>query len=190
MHALLGFFVIIILLLVIAICITVIIAQWKLFKKAGKNGWEALIPFYSTWVLIEIAGLNWWYFLITIAGSILSLIGLEGLGWLTTIASYFVSFLVYYNIAKKTKQNEILYGILGILVPFVPVLIIGFSKKITFDNNIAVSPNGPIGEPKQNTTTTYTAPEKYCLGCGHRLSNNVQFCENCGKKVEDTQINQ
>ena len=122
---------IIIILLVIVLLIPVLIAKWKLFKKAGKNGWEIFIPFYSTWVLIEIAGLNWWYFLIAIAGSILSFLGIEGLGWLTTIASYLISFLVYYNIAKKMKQNEILYGILGIFVPIVPLLILGFSKNIS-----------------------------------------------------------
>lgn len=178
-------------LIAIAAVIVCIVAQWKLFKKAGKKGWEAIIPFYNTWVIIEISGLNWWYFLICIAGTILSTLGIEGLGWLTTIASYFVNFLVYYNLAKKTKQNEILYGILGVFVPFVPVLILGFSKKITFDNTIAVSPNGIFGAPKSNVNqSNFQTPERYCLGCGQRLANNVQFCENCGRKVENPQMNQ
>ena len=128
----------------IALIAVVIVAEWKLFKKAGKNGWEALIPFYSTWVLIEISGLNWWYFLIAMAGSIISLLGIEGLGTITSLASYAVNFFVYYNIAKKTHQNEVLYGVLGIFVPFVPTLMVGFSKNITFDNNVTVSPNGPF----------------------------------------------
>lgn len=172
---------IVVIILIIALCIPVIIAEWKMFKKAGKNGWEIFIPFYNTWVLIEIAGLNWWYFLITIAGTILAFIGIDELTWLTNIASYFVSFLVYYNIAKKTKQNEILFGILGALVSFIPVLIIGFKKDITFDNSIEVSPNGIIGDQKTNNQQ----PERYCLGCGQKLPNNVKFCEHCGKKVEE-----
>lgn len=186
----LGIFAIILVILVLALAIVCIVAQWKLFKKAGKKGWEAIIPFYSTWVLIEIAGLNWWYFLLAISGSILSLLGIEGLGFITNIAGWFVNFLCFYNLAKKTKQNEILYGILGIFISYVPILILGFSNKITFDNSIEVSPNGIIGDKKttnnNNTTNTQTqGQERYCLGCGQKLGNNVKFCENCGKKVED-----
>ena len=33
-----------------------VIIRWKIFKKAGKNGWEALIPIYSSWTLFEISG--------------------------------------------------------------------------------------------------------------------------------------
>jgi len=178
---------IIIIIIIIALCIPVIIANWKLFEKAGKPGWASIVPFYSTWILIEIAGLNWWYFLISIGGTLLTLMGIEGLGWLSTIASYFVSFLVYYNIAKKTKQNEILFGILGIFVPYIPVLILGFSKSITYDNDIVVSPNGIFGN---NNTFNNVQPQqpqqqiKYCLGCGQQLGQNELFCSNCGKKVE------
>ena len=45
---------------IIAFLVFYFVCLWKLFKKAGKNGWEAIIPYYNTWVLIEIAGLNWW----------------------------------------------------------------------------------------------------------------------------------
>lgn len=46
-----------ILLLVIALYVVYVIGLWKLFKKAGKQGWEAIIPFYNTYVLVEISGL-------------------------------------------------------------------------------------------------------------------------------------
>lgn len=181
-----GIFLIIILIIALPIIIVTIIAEWKMFKKAGKEGWEILIPYYNGWVLIEIAGLNWWYFLISIGGTILSIIGITELSWITTIAGWYVSFIVYYNLAKKTKQNEILFGILGIIIPIVPICILGFSKNITFNHNIPVSPNGPIGEPKANNTQQYhQSVEKYCVSCGHKLSNNVYFCENCGKKVDE-----
>ena len=45
----------------LAIIVLYVIGTWKLFKKAGKQGWEALIPFYSTYVLVEISGLNYHY---------------------------------------------------------------------------------------------------------------------------------
>ena len=137
----LGGIFLVVLVILLAIFIPVIIAEWKFFKKAGKKGWEAIVPFYNTWTLIEIAGLNWWYFLISIGLSLASSY-MDDLSLVITLASYYINFIIYYNIAKKTKQNEILYGILGIFVPFVPMLILGFSKNITYDKNIEVSPNG------------------------------------------------
>lgn len=131
-------------LLLLVIIIPVLIAEWKLFKKAGKKGWEAIVPFYSTWVLIEVAGLNWWYFLISIGLSLASNFVGSGLTIILSLASYYINFIIYYNLAKKTKQNLILYGILGIFVPFIAMLILGFSKNITYDNNIEVSPNGVL----------------------------------------------
>lgn len=140
--------ILIILLFALAAAIVCLVAEWKLFKKAGKKGWEAIVPFYNSYVLIEIAGLNWWYFLILISGTILSILGVTGLSLVTTLAGCFVNFLVFYNVAKKTKQNEILFGILGAFVTFVPTLILGFSNKIVFDNTVPVSPNGIIGDKK------------------------------------------
>lgn len=46
----------------IAFYVVYVIALAKLFKKAGEDGWKAIIPFYNVFVLIQIAGLNWWYF--------------------------------------------------------------------------------------------------------------------------------
>lgn len=130
-------------LFIIGFVVVVIIAEWNFFKKCEKNGWEVLIPFYNTWVLIEISGLNWWYFLIILSPTIISLIlGTTILNGLLTILSLFTYFLIYYNIAKKTKQNEILFGILGIFAPFIAIMILGFSKNINYDKNIEVDPNG------------------------------------------------
>jgi len=34
---------------------------WKLFQKAGRHGWEALIPFYSTYVMFKLSGRPAWW---------------------------------------------------------------------------------------------------------------------------------
>ena len=39
-----------ILLLFLVIIVIQIIGQWKVFKKAGKNGWEAIVPYYNLWM--------------------------------------------------------------------------------------------------------------------------------------------
>ncbi|MDE2714304.1 MAG: DUF5684 domain-containing protein [Verrucomicrobiota bacterium] len=49
-------------LVMIAVPIAVlIIGIWKVFTKAGKPGWAAIVPIYSMMVMAEIAGKpNWW----------------------------------------------------------------------------------------------------------------------------------
>ena len=55
-----------ILVLMIPIVI-MIIAMWKIFTKAGKPGWAALIPIYNTIVLLDIVGKpTWWIILMFI----------------------------------------------------------------------------------------------------------------------------
>ncbi len=40
------------------------IASWKIYEKAGVNGWSALVPFHRNVKLFEIAGKPvWWIFL-------------------------------------------------------------------------------------------------------------------------------
>ena len=143
--ATLSIILIAIIIFIICFSVVTIIAQWKFFKKCNKQGWIALIPFYNTWTMIEISGLNWWYFLILLAPTIFTIIiGNTIINNVFSLVNYFVYFLIYYNIAKKTKQNEILFGILGIFVPYVALIILGFSKNIVYDNNIEVNPNGVL----------------------------------------------
>lgn len=42
----------------VAVAVVEIIAMWKVFKKAGRGGWEAIVPFYNMWTLFEISGYN------------------------------------------------------------------------------------------------------------------------------------
>ena len=52
--------------LVLAIGIVAIIGMWKMFSKAGKPGWGAIIPFYNMYCLFDIAWGNGWMFLLTL----------------------------------------------------------------------------------------------------------------------------
>jgi len=135
-----GIIAIVLVLIGLAVLIATIIAQWKIFKKSGKNGWEALIPFYNKWVLIEIAGLNWWYFLISIGISLISLL-VPQLSVVAYLGSMYINFIIYYNLSKKLKQNEILYGILGVIITIVPTFVISYSKNFQYDNKVEVKPN-------------------------------------------------
>ena len=55
------------LIIILAISVLLIIAQWKIYEKAGKPGWAILIPIYNLIVLLEIVGKPiWWIFLFLI----------------------------------------------------------------------------------------------------------------------------
>lgn len=49
----------------LGIAFVIIVALWKVFTKAGQAGWKALIPIYSTVVLLQIVGLSGWLVLLT-----------------------------------------------------------------------------------------------------------------------------
>jgi len=129
----------IILLIAAVVGILQLIATWKVFKKAGKGGWEAIIPFYCNWVLVEISGLNWWWFLLFFAPLVTSFIGL---GWLGYLAYVFAAFNCYYNLSKKFNKGV---GFAICLTLFTPIclMILGFSKNNVY-NNVEVSNNGVI----------------------------------------------
>lgn len=175
--------ILILLVLVIGYLVLYFISLSKLFKKAGKKGWEAIVPFYSTYVLIEIAGLNWWYFLIAIFGSLTVSLEIEGfVATIANLASIAVNLFIFYNLAKKMHKEPWPTAILGTLFSGIMVPVLGLSKSYEYDSSVAVSPNGPIGEEKNNSNNT--TPERFCLGCGQKLRPNSSFCENCGKKID------
>lgn len=67
--------------LVVALVVTVvlIIANWKIYTKAGEPGWGCIIPFYSQYLLFKIAWGDGRLFLLTlipVAGWIVALIAL------------------------------------------------------------------------------------------------------------------
>ena len=48
----------------LAILVIELVSMWKLFEKAGKPGWAAIIPIYNVLVMLEIAKKEWWYLLL------------------------------------------------------------------------------------------------------------------------------
>lgn len=49
---------------IIPIAIFGIICMWKVFEKAGVEGWKSIIPVYNMWCLAEISGKPGWWALI------------------------------------------------------------------------------------------------------------------------------
>src|ERR1035438_10616274 len=54
------------------VAIFYLICQWKIYAKAGKPGWAAIVPIYNIMVLLEISGKPaWWTILYFVPVAIL-----------------------------------------------------------------------------------------------------------------------
>ena len=191
--AVLGGFLIIFLLIVIAIVVLMVVAEVKMYKKAGKQGWEAIVPFYSQWVLVEIAGLNWWWFLILLAsGLTISYTSGDGSSFkgIISLAGLFGSFVVNYNLAKKLHKDTG-FAVLMTIFPIVVIPMIAFGKSYQFDHSVEVSKNGPFGgetskeEKKESHKEEEPKDEDaaFCPNCGKKVGKGSKFCGNCGKEL-------
>ena len=122
---------------------------WKMYSKAGQEGWKALIPYYNNWVLmVDIAGLHVGYFIGMIAAGLLSfIIGfIPGLflglgidigvfsyvfniiGWLIGIVSIMIEVALIYNVSKKFNKGTG-WVVLSIFFSFITFPLLGFMKK-------------------------------------------------------------
>jgi hypothetical protein len=61
MNGLVALFIVV---LELAILVAIIAGFWKVFVKAGKPGWAAIVPIYNVIVLLEIAGRPLWWILL------------------------------------------------------------------------------------------------------------------------------
>lgn len=53
-----GFFGFFLVMLILACAVLVIVAEWKIFKKAGKEGWKSLIPIYNAYTMLQILNME------------------------------------------------------------------------------------------------------------------------------------
>ena len=58
----------------IIVAVLMIVAQWKIFTKAGEAGWKSIIPIYNLITLYKIIGINPLFILVYLA-SIIPVVG-------------------------------------------------------------------------------------------------------------------
>lgn len=107
----------------LAITVFAIICNWKIFEKAGRKGWEAIIPVYNMYVMTQIAGLQSWYIILLI------------LPFVNFVASVYL----VYKFVKSFGQG-IGFCIGYIFLPIIFVAIMAFDKKITYIDNVPPVP--------------------------------------------------
>ena len=130
------FFVVMIALLIASV-VVYIIGLWKIFKKAGREGWEAILPGHNTVVLFQLGGLHPLLSLIIYATAI------PLIGW---IAAIVILSIASYKLGKAFgKSTGFIVGL--ILLPPVFYMMLGFGKSTYL---------GP--QNSTTTTTTTTTP--------------------------------
>lgn len=100
-----------IMLINLAVALVVIIGMWKVFTKAGKPGWAAIIPIYNVIVLLEVVGKPvWWIVLLLIP-----------------FVNIVISILLNLALAERFGKDG-LYAVGLIFLPFIFLPMLGFGS--------------------------------------------------------------
>ena len=117
-------------LIILAFYVLIIVAQWKIFTKAGQEGWKALIPIYNVVVLYKIIGLSPWLLLLYL----LSVVPV--VGWIISIALSIVSMV---KLAKAFNQSTaFIFGLLFLSPIFQMILGFGKAEYVGPENNLSL----------------------------------------------------
>ena len=127
----------VILFLMLAISVVLIIAQWKIFEKAGEKGWKCLIPIYNLITLFKIIGISPWWLLLCLA-SFIPFIGSLALLGLT----------IYQSIMLGKAFNKSAGFIVGlILLSPIFYMILGFGSAEYVGNKNVKQAEQPMSQP-------------------------------------------
>lgn len=189
----------------LALCVFVLVCMWIVFRKAGKPGWAAIVPFYNLYVLFDI---TW--------GS-----GMRFLLLLIPIYNIILGIQTQVRLAKAFgKSGGFAAGLVFLLYIFIPLLAFGKEtyqgvpvKAAPYQNNPYqqggysqqpqqfqyaappqqpqqyAAPQQPVPQqPQQYTAPQQPAPQQpetetrtsaFCPRCGVK-SSGEKFCQNCG----------
>lgn len=128
--------------LYLAIIVVMIVGMWKVFEKAGKPGWAAIIPIYNLIILLEIVGKPMIWIL-----------------WLIIPCVNFVFAIWLYNLVAKSfgKSEGFTAGL--IIFPYIFWPILGFGSATYLGPSAAEAQNGGFGNnPFNNPNNPFNNP--------------------------------
>ena len=126
--AVLGGFFIIIMLISLAIAIVSIIGMWKMFTKAGEEGWKSIIPIYNMITLCKIVGVSPWWILIVFVSGLLGIIPILGSLLNLAVSIYFSILLCVSTANSFGKDTGFAVGLFFLSPIFYCILGFGSAK--------------------------------------------------------------
>lgn len=114
-----------ILVVYLAIVVFLIASMWKVYTKAGKPGWAAIVPIYNIIVLLEIVGKpTWWIILMLIP-----------------LVNFIVLIIIMHQMSLSFgKDTGFTIGLLLLPIIFIPILGFGSAKYVGPGGNANVTP--------------------------------------------------
>ena len=102
-------------LIYLILAVLLIASLWKVFTKAGKPGWAAIVPIYNLIVLFQIVGRPWWWLLLM----------------LIPFVNFIIAIIVYIDLAKSFgKGVGFGIGLLFLSFIFLPILAFGDAQYV------------------------------------------------------------
>lgn len=118
---------------VVALALFMISAVWTVYEKAGRKGWEALIPFYNLYVLTKIVGKSGGFMVL----------------YFIPIVSWFAWAVTAIELSKKFGRSEAFgFGLFFLYPIFLPILAWGETSPLAdlpeteFEDNTFVNEEG------------------------------------------------
>jgi len=141
---------------ILAVYVVTVIGLWKMYVKAGKPGWAAIIPIYNWWVWVEMIGRPRWWFWVYLAAVLLAWIPL--VGFVLAIVIFVIYLMGCLDMAKCFGRGTGT-GIGLWLVPFVFAPILGFGDAQYVGPATATAGGyGGAAPPPPPAAGTYAAP--------------------------------
>lgn len=99
----------------LVIAVFYIAATWRIYAKAGQPGWAAIIPIYSTIVLLKVSGRPAWWFILL----------------LIPLVNIVIGILVLLDLAKSFGRGVGFgLGLVFLSLIFIPILGFGGSQYV------------------------------------------------------------
>ncbi len=114
--------------------VIVIIADWKIYTKAGEAGWKCLIPFYSTYVRFSFTWDTTYFWIIlgiAVVSAIISALHIPVIGTLLSIASIVINIIALHKLSKSFGHDiGFTLGLIFLNPIFILILAFGGSEYI------------------------------------------------------------
>lgn len=161
--------VIITIIISLLLSILLIVSMWKIYKKAGKPGWAAIVPVYNIIVLLEIAELPLWYIAL----------------FLVPFANIYAMFKIYIELAHKFGKSTG-FGVASVFFSVICFPILAFNKNIVY-KNASVVENNVDSVNAQNDIAKQLIDNNGVFGNSQNEQNNVPNYQPTMNTVDNSQ---